>query len=204
MPQVTVAIAANGDDGSVSRYDTVYPPVTNPQTSLGTNYAFSEKSLLTGTYYVSCGLVRFNTGAVLPDSATVTAATLRFYNEFDTTADARNLSIEWYAGASWASSGGASDADYTTAVGTTAASVALGATMPTGTVDVVLASVVNVSLTGYTGLRMGVSGAAPTAVNELYYVALEHASLAESSLIIDYTDATAPTLFRPGGSGLRW
>jgi hypothetical protein len=45
----------------------------------------------------------------------------------------------------------------------------------------------NVSLTGYTGLRLGISGGQPAGDNLLQFAALEHPGKPEPRLVVTYT-----------------
>jgi hypothetical protein len=71
----------------------------------------------------------------------------------------------------------------------------------TGTVDVSLSNLSNISLTGITGLRIGMDGGAPATGGEidtrLHFAEFGHATRAIPDLIVTYTEGSAVLVVPP-------
>lgn len=201
MPTTEFSIAASGDDGYVQGTDTVYPPASGSFADSGEGSLWLTKTLNAGDYTIGVVLIRWDTSS-LTDDATVTAATLRIYVSSRSDANGRNLTADWY------DAGTITTADYTTTVGTNAhAGTAMSSLTESADNDLILTNVSNVSLTGYTGVRLHVSGGAPTGTTQLILPSLDHATLTEPRLIVTYTDneppPPTPKLF-VARSNVRW
>ena len=64
------------------------------------------------------------------------------------------------------------------------------------TVELTLANPGNISLTGYTGLRLGISGSQPGGDNHVQFATLEHSLQPEPQLVVTYSTsggASAPS-----------
>jgi hypothetical protein len=198
MADLTVSIPAQDQDGYSEKEGVpgAWPPAGSTVTTTsnvgdfgGTSRKANMDSLNFNTNVVA--LFRFDTSG-LPDSATVTAAVLRWSVTGKATDEARALNIEYY------DSGAAiSDDDYTVTVGTTAAQVASAtwqAWATSGTVDVTLSNLGSISKTGITGLRVGMDGGAPGTGADfdtrLHVAEFGHASRAIPQLVITYTDGS--------------
>lgn len=184
MPQVTVTAAA-ADDGSVARASAAWPPAGPSNYTMAGVEIQTVKSLFGTDYYVYNGLVRFDTGAVIPDTATVTAVTFRGYITYLVNGDARSLSADYFT---WAGTG--DPGDWTAVPGTDAhAGTALSSLTALADNDLALANVGggNVSVSGYTYLRWHISGAAPAGDNSLNFAANEHTTATEPRLIVTFS-----------------
>jgi hypothetical protein len=161
-----------------------YPPATSPDPSAsGTSFAVRRAGPIFNGYEIAVGLVRFDTSA-LPDNATVTSATLRLYALSSTSADNRNLVAEWYPGSSWPIDG----ADW---VGTASSSASTGTPLRSLAAsaynDLSLSGLSAISTTGYTGLRLHVSGGQPTGENNASFASLEAGAATAAQLVVNYT-----------------
>jgi hypothetical protein len=204
MPQVTVTIATGADDDYWKKSGGTYPPTSNDGNFPNDTEFWVRKQFSAATYRTQVGFIRFNTGAALPDSATITNTILRIYTAGginDT--DNRSLDIEWYP---WTT---LSVSDYTDNVATTAYSIDITTLIAgvggSGEIDLVLTNPnANISKTGYTGLRLGISGGAPTGENDVFIRTLEHATLPETQLIITYVAPESINMLSVGGRGAGW
>jgi hypothetical protein len=143
----------------------------------GRRLAFSQ-------YRVYVPLLRFDTSAI-PDTATITSATLKVYVNTKVNQDSRNLVAEWYAASNWP----IDTADY--ALDSTASALApvdIG-TIATSTFDAfALRNVGSVSTTGYTGLRLHVDGGAPAGDNYVQFAAFDSTTgTPKPQLVVTYT-----------------
>jgi hypothetical protein len=198
---MTIAVAAGAADGYawITDPDTgIWPPVANPGSDTTEISANPRKvrHIAFSFIAIQVGLFRFATSS-LPDDAVISAATLRISPLALATDEARTLDFEWYE------PGTIDTGDYAENAGTTAASVAAAtwqAWATSGTVDVTLSNPdANISKTGFTGLRVGISGGAPPAgvTNDtrIEIASLEHTTRDEAKLIVTYT--TADVLVQP-------
>jgi hypothetical protein len=195
VAELTVSIGAQDQDGFCEKESTfpTWPPTGATVTTTNVTNDFGgttrKSSFESGGNFTAnvVSLLRFDTSA-LPDSATVTAAVLRLSITGLATSEAFPLNIEYY------DSGAAiSDDDYTVTPGSTGAQVAAAtwqAWATTGTVDVSLSNLGSISLTGITGLRLGMVGT-PNSTGErdtrLHFAEFGHATRAIPQLIITYT-----------------
>jgi hypothetical protein len=183
---LTFSVSAGGDDGDVAaRAPTSggYPPSGTPAAyDLGTVFTAGRR-LAFGEFQVLNGLLRFDTSA-LPDGATITAATLKLYVTGKTDADNRSLVSEWYPASNWPIDA----ADYTATAGTSALAGTDITTISTGAVNSFdLTGLTAVSTTGYTSLRLNISGGQPTGDNYLQFAALENANAPAAQLVVSWT-----------------
>ncbi len=201
MPTDTFSVAVSADDGSISRYDDSVPfdwPPTAVLEDWGVYVALSSLFLTTsvhgGASELTNAFIRFNT-ATLPDTAVVSAAVLKVLNNgtFGDTNN-RSLNVEWYTPGVWPPSAAS---DYTTSVGTTAGSFDLTALTVSAVNSLTLTTPTNVSLSGYTSFRLGISyagGATPTGFNRFFVESFDGAGQ-EPQLEVTYTvPATGQTL----------
>ncbi len=189
MAQATFNVLVSADDGTTEATGATYPPAGAPVASSGGANCFIVKKLSATVYTIDVALVRFDTSS-LPNDATITAATLRVWVNTRADQDGRDLTMEWYdAGATIGAE------DYTDVVGTNAhAGTSLSAITAGADRDFDLENVSNVSLTAYTGLRLHISGGAPTLINDLNFAAIDHATLPEPRLIVTYDHVSDNTL----------
>jgi hypothetical protein len=197
VPTDTFSVAASGDDGY---WDKEGPPTGWPPDGTGGDSGSdSAISMLARKYRTAAfvdlivALVRFDTSA-LPDDAVITDATLRLQIISVGNITDRTLNVGYYASANWPISTG----DWTGAndPGSDAGTFALTG-ISVGQEDLVLSSPTSVNVSGYTGLRLGISGGDPGIDDRDYKVemaTLDHSTLTEPQLLVTYTDAgpTAP------------
>lgn len=179
----TLVITESPNDGHRTRTNfppTVWPPTGTDGSDLAdllvvrkTWGAFSEATV---------SLFRFDT-SIIPDSATVTYAALQLYVSAKGDADNRSLVGEYYT---WTPP--MSDSNWVETPGTDAIAGTDLTGIPTGQiVSFPLSTLSSISKTGYTGLRLGISGAAqPTGDNRLDISSLDHATLPEPRLFVIY------------------
>lgn len=180
-PTSTFNVAASGDDGEALGSGAGYPP--SATLAVSANASIELQKTLGANYTVSVALIRFDTSS-LPDDATIDSATLRIRVTATDDINSRSLTVEWY------DAGTIGTEDYTATVGTDAhAGTAIGSISGGADNDFVLVNVSNVSKTGYTGLRLHISGGAPTGGNFVFFAAFDHATLTEPRLIVEYTEA---------------
>jgi hypothetical protein len=189
---MSFSIAAGGDDGNVMVNDMTgssggtpapYPP-TGAATSSATGPVVGVRRAgpVFGGYEVRVGLVRFDTSG-LPDNATVTGASLKLYVTSAASADGRSLVGEWYP-ANWPIGA----ADYTSGAATTALTgTAIQSLAGNQTNTLALQNLGSVSTTGYTALRLEISGGQPTGENSVYFAAFENGSQPGAQLVVTYT-----------------
>lgn len=162
-------VILSADDGKVEGTDTSYAPATGTATTNGATIAVT-RSLVGSDYTVGVGLLRFDTASI-PDDADIISAKLRLYVTATGDTDSRSLSAEWYATSNWPiaandyTSTAASDAH----TGTTIASLTTSAYN-----ELTLTALTNISKTGYTGLRLHISGTAPTGANSVTFNGLDN------------------------------
>lgn len=184
-PTTTFNVSASGDDGSVFASDASYPPGAD---SAGTasQSTLTRRTFSGALFSVEVVLVRWDTSS-LPDAATVDAATFRPRVIATGDADGRSFTAEWYE------AGTIGTEDYTSTAGTDAhAGTLIGELLQGGDNDFALANVSNVSLTGYTGLRLHISGGQPTGNNFIEFATFDNETLTEPRLIVDYTEGAPP------------
>jgi glucose/arabinose dehydrogenase/PKD repeat protein len=187
-------ITASADDGDLERGTAAYPPPPGPTTGGSTTDTLLgvRRSRVSDAYFpVSVALLRFDTSAI-PDTATITGASLVVRVAGKSTSDGRSLVAEWYAASNWP----IGDDDWTNTIastaltGTSLSSLTVGqdATLP-------LTNLTQVSRTGFTALRLGLDGAAqtPSGANDLFFASFDHPSLPEPRLVVTYTTGGAPT-----------
>ena len=183
---VTFSVSAGGDDGDtqvVGNQPGGYPPSGAADASSGNNVFTAGRRLAFGQFRVLDALLRFNTSS-LPDNATITSVKLRLHVLNKADANDRALVGEWYDAANWPIDG----ADWTLNPGNNAlAGADITALTLNATAELALGAVGNVSLTGYTALRLGVNGGQPSGDNFVQMATLEHTSAPEPQLIVTYT-----------------
>jgi hypothetical protein len=153
-------VDATGDDGLTIAVDVAYPPsclaVDTTATTIGALKNFSVET----DFFSANALMQWDTSSI-PDGDPVTAATLSYaMTEVDSGIvddDGRNLDGEWYAAANWP----IDCADHADNVGTDAFSEDL--TTVVSPID--LGTLTGISKTGFTGLRVGISGGEPSGEN---------------------------------------
>lgn len=145
-----------------------YPPAFT-STDSGHHGLTVRRGLSTGAYYVSVGLLRYDTSSI-PDGATIESAYLEIYTFQRVSANERKLVAEWYdAGETWGADDYTATAAATAHAGTPLSTFPAGSylnTTPTKTV-LTLTGLGSISTTGITGLRLHIDGGSPTGDNSL-------------------------------------
>jgi hypothetical protein len=185
---VTVSFTpgASGDDGDVSLRSDIsagWPPSgsTGGPFTTGSSFTAGKRNAF-GQYQVFTGLVRFDTSS-LPDNAQIQSATLTIYPVGKADADGRSLIGSWYDATNWPIDAG----DYTIDAGTTALTGTPLANLSLNTTNTInLQTPSQASLTGSTGLRLGLTGGAPTGDNFIQ-IAAQDGTNPPAKLTITYT-----------------
>lgn len=179
-PYTTCAGAPSDGAWAGSTQTTTYPPTFNQCFPADTVVAAS-RNLNGGKYMVNDGLLQWDTSS-LPDTATVTSASLRVYVLVRDSINARDFQGEWY---NWGAT--CDGADWTaTAASTAFTTPIIGLTLNADN-DVPLSAVTNVNLAGRTALRLHVSGGVPTGLNRVLFADYEHATQPGPRLVVCYT-----------------
>jgi len=180
----TFEIAASADDDSAYGVEAAWPPTCDG--TFGTHTIMIRKTPAAANRYVYNGFVRWDTSSL--SGNTPTGATLRIYVSSVADADGRDLTADWYT--AWP----ISCDDYTATAGTDAIS---GEDLTNFTDDqdndVTLDNVDGVSTSGYTGLRLHISGGEPSGDNKLSFSGYDDNSQDNARLIVAYTEPTGTT-----------
>jgi hypothetical protein len=183
---LTVNLGAGGDDGDVSVAGPEaggYPPSGSPAANSSGSVFTAGRRLAFGEYQVLTALLRFDTSA-LPDNATVTSVKLRVHVTNKADANNRDLVGEWYDASGWP----IDVSDWALTLGTSAVSgTDIGGLTKSTTAELTLSNPGSVSLTGFSALRLGISGDQPAGDNLVQFAALEHTTKPEPSLVVTYT-----------------
>jgi hypothetical protein len=188
VTQVIFTVATSGDDGYAVATEAVYPPLGISPSADSSQQTDSVVKLFGGGFYqVQVGLIRWDTSS-LPDDANIISATLRVSVAVSFGADARSLTAEWY------DPGTIDAADWTATVGTTAhAGTPLTSPAPGVDYDFALRNLTSISLTSFTGLRLHISGAAPTGTNSFAYASSDDVFYPAPRLVVQYTSSLEST-----------
>jgi hypothetical protein len=182
VPQATFNIAASADDEIVYRDGGTYPPTGAVQRLLDTTDIWADRGLYSGpSYRILVALMRWDTSS-LPDDCVVTGATLRLRIVTINNNESRSATLGWYLR-------NGTDTDHATIKETNPHAGTLLSTITNNTDnDFVLLDVdTGVNKSGYTGLRLHISGTAPTVgENSLWLAAFDNVALTEPRLIVDY------------------
>jgi hypothetical protein len=184
---VTVSFTptTSGDDGDLgvrSALSAGWPPTGTPAVNTTGTYFTVGKRNAYSQYQIFDGLVRFDTSS-LPDNAQITSATLTITALGKANGDNRNLIGSWYDGANWPIDA----ADYVADVGTTALTGTPIGGIPLNTqTTITLQNPTQITTTGSTGLRLGLSGGAPSKDNYLQIAAIDGTN-PPAKLTITYT-----------------
>ena len=195
-PTTTFNVAASGDDGQVFDSGASYPPSASPSIHTSAGEILLRRNLVTGTYHIYVGLVRWDTSS-LDDGAVISAATYRFEEQGGIIdADNRSITADWHSRADWPNGTGVIDEslDYVTADPAADAVSGVDITSITGSGenDFTLSNAAaNISLTAYSGLRFHVSGGAPAGRNEINMQDFDNAGTKEPRLLVTFTVPSA-------------
>jgi PKD repeat protein len=152
------------DEGHVSKTGSSYPPSsctgwTDNSSTIDTERATNAKG---DQFWTTNGFMSWDTSS-LPDSASVTGATLKFYARSKSNYESRSLTADWYS--AWP----IDCADFSETAQTTAIPGLPLADIPVTSDKIVQlsGSATGVSRLGRTGLRTHISGGQPTTGNSL-------------------------------------
>lgn len=200
MAQTTFNVAASADDAMIACSSSTYPPGTPNNFSSQTEQIDAViRRLDVATFIVRTAVIRWDTSS-LDDAAVIVGATLRLRVNFKSDADSRSLVAEWYS-----YDGSISDADYASTASSTAHAGTTIASITTGQDnDFALQNLENINLSGYTGIRLHISGGEPTGHNQVDWASFDHTTLTEPRLIIDTAESEAPEVLRTVVAPLRW
>jgi hypothetical protein len=189
--EAVFAVAASGDDGQARHYDygPTYPPMAGKDQSTADSSVTVERKF-TGSYYATTvALMRWNTttlpdGSAWPGNTVVTGAFFRprYSASGNQTVNGDQLVLEWYG---WTPP--ISDAYWTNNVPVATDTTYAG----TDTIgnwgsyrSLALTHVDQVNLSGYTGLRAGISGGQPTGNNSAQWYTWDYSSGAISEQLV--------------------
>ena len=181
-PNTQFDVAISEDDGTVRRTGG-YPPVGNPDVYVSATTIYTQRSDSDAiTARVGNALIRWDT-SYLPNDALVEDVTLRAYVTSLHNANGRNLTADWYT--AWPIDG----TDYQFSRQSSALSGIPISSITSGqdndwSLD---NGAANVSLTGFTGVRLHVDGAYPTGLNNVHIASNDHTSQSGPRLIVTYS-----------------
>lgn len=203
MAESVVLIAASGDDALAFGSAATYPPSGTGTDDAGTSDRV-EKSFYAGPeYFIGCVLLRFATGDVIPDDATISSAVLRVRGTAKADTNSRSVTWEYYA-----FDGSVAVGDFTSTVGTDAhAGRTITSLSDSADEDFTLLNPdANIAKTAgaYTGLRGHVDGGSPGGVNYWNYATYDDATLPEPQLTVTYTIPSGSVTLRVVRSSQRW
>jgi hypothetical protein len=179
---VTIPIAASLDDRHVTKTGSTYGTLGSATWDSANMYVKTVRSSASGVE-VTNGLLKFDT-SIIPDAATVDAATLRGYVENKASAYSLDLRGEYYE---WDGSS-ASDHQTLATHGTTAFSPVRIASLYAGSLeDMTLENLSNIEKTGFTYIRLHITGTEPGGFNFVWFAAYDHTGDPEMKLIVTYT-----------------
>jgi hypothetical protein len=196
--QSIFAVAASGDDGQARHYDygPTYPPMAGKDQNSSNTYLVAQRSF-TGTYYATTvGLMRWNTaqqpdGTAWPANTLVTGAYFRprYAATGNQTVNNDTLVLQWYA---WTPP--ISDAYWTNAVPSSGDASYAGADTIANYADyhnTPLTNLSQINLSGYTGIRAGISGGQPTGNNVAQWYTWDYSGgLIPEQLVVCWTTVT--------------
>jgi hypothetical protein len=165
--------------GYVDYSGTGYPPSYNAAIANNDPYT-SRSNTGSGQYDICVGLLNFNTSS-LGAGAVVTAATLKLWTYLQNNADSLNLNADYY---NWGAS--PDSTDFANPVGTDAGSKSLATLAYGAYTSITLGNLSNIDVSGTTYIRIGVSGASPSGMNDVITYGYDKAN--PPQLVITYTD----------------
>jgi len=181
-PTTNFDVAASADDGDTFGAGAGYAPAcTTVNTTRGNIQVI--KSFITPNYNVSNGLLRWDTSAILATSEITSAQLILSGYVATLDADARNFIGEWFDTSNWP----IDCTDHTATVGATAFNIDI--TGSTGTIT--LSSPTSISQTGFTGMRLGISGGTPTGENQITFQSVDGAPAPRLAVTYDVMAVTS-------------
>jgi len=194
-PTTVFTGGASGDDGRafVVADPTPWPPAIGDcdgENTDGNNWIV-RKNDNGSTFDVYIGMVRLDTSAI-PDTATIISGTLDLFAELVDDDDTRSFNGEYYATGNWPIT---CASDWVLDVGSTAFNKTLASITASAYTNYTLVSPnTNISKTGFTGFRMGISGGEPTIGNNQIRITSFDNGSDEPTMTVTYrTDPTIST-----------
>jgi hypothetical protein len=186
-PTTTFDVTASGDDGFAQAEGLSYPP-TGGITSGTSNTTNTVSRSFDGPgnfFTVANVLIRWDTSSLA--GKTITAATFHGYSIGMSNTDSRSLTADWYSSSNWP----IDSTDYSETAQTSAISgTALSSITTNAYNDFTLQDAsTNINTSGYTGIRLHISGGQPTGNNFVTWDAFDNGSNIPE-LIVTYTDST--------------
>ena len=159
-----------------------YPPKDGPfsRQPNGATVEASKSYQGSGGYYVRNALLRWDTSSI-PDNATITKATLRFWCTVSNPSEARNLVAEYWGWDGTSRTDWSSKPSDTPVFRTPVANITSGASN-----SAEFADLGGISKTGWTLIRCHISGGTPTGYNYVVMSSSEDTN-PEPQLIVEYT-----------------
>jgi hypothetical protein len=181
-PTTLFDVTEGDDDTTVKYVGTTYPP--SDSFTLWPDAVSLEVFRAAGVpdFAVTNSFIRWDTSS-LPDGLVISAASVRLYALTRDDEDGRSLTADWYT--NWP----IDEADWTLTAGTNAhAGTSLAGIVVFEDNDFALNDFsTNISLTGYTGVRLHISGGQPVGINYLEFSSFE-GSFVEPRLVIEAID----------------
>jgi hypothetical protein len=141
------------------------------------------RRLAFGSYGVYVPLLRFDTSG-LPAGATVTGATLKLFVNKTVSADGRNLVAEWAPSAVWP----LVSSDWTlNSTASALAGVAVSSLQTAAVNSFALTGLSNISTSGFTSLRLHLSGGQPAGDNYVQFASFEDTNSPAAQLVLNWT-----------------
>lgn len=200
MPTTTFDVAESAHDAHVSGASASYP-VTSADWD-GTFTAEATDRVLNrndaGTFRLRNGLLRWDTSS-LDDAATISAAYLKIWVSAVFNNDSRSLVAEWY------DFGTADSSDLTGTVTSDAHAGTAISSITTGAVNTFeLQNLSSINKTGFTGLRLHITGGSPSGHNEVQYSAFDHSTDPAPQLVVETPIVNQPETLLVVTGALRW
>lgn len=181
--------------------DNVYPPPPTTASSSTETVLFGpwRQRSAGNNYDVRNTCLRFNTGAILPDDAVVMSCVLRVYGQDCLNFHSRNLTADYptiitgvYTDDYRADGDVANFSAGTVAINNVPLSTFSALPTTPQSYDIALSNITKISPTSNTYLRLCVDGGqlATNGANYLTFVAIDHATLTEPRLVIQYEQIT--------------
>ena len=190
-------IAAVGNDGGTisATPQAVYANAAFDSASVTNTNDAALRTLSGGDFYIRYAHFRWDTSSI-PDADTVSAATLRMYLDTKQDTDNRNLQGDWHDFDVPTVGLGSEDWVHDAPTANAFAEDITGLTDGANNTITLSNVAANISKTGFTGIRVGVSGGEPTGTNRFDIAMLEHATSDEAMLSVTHLPTFTPVTIR--------
>jgi hypothetical protein len=182
-------LGQSGDDGMAAAWGASYPPSgdTGAESGIDELHVGRLWDSEAEEYVTINGLLRFNTSA-LPEEAEVCAVFLDVFGSIIST-ESRDLQAEWYGSANWPiDAGDYSQTAYSSALASWPLQTQYGENM-----SIELDNGSGIDPSGYTGLRLHVSGGEPSDFNVMSIAPFESEEHPGPALRVQYVLPPTPT-----------